>query len=1625
MTSKYTNKNGVKLLAAIAVFAMAFAAIGAITIVDVDGSETPVSITGENFLKLDTDKDGIITLEKDYALEDAIDLKTNLTVKLNGHTITGDRIFKLSKGLTTPVNLSIDGTVDGSAIDAKERVVVNSYNDDCTLTINGGTYSAEIPILWYTPGKSEGSGDNPDTKSTIILKNATFTATTKEYKAIWVSNSTNKELTIEGCEINSECGGVYSATVLKTTIKDTTINAKETAVEIKAGSVEIVNSILKGTSYVNNAGGIGTGGSGGAQAVIVINNGYVFAGGDGVSVSIDDKTTISKVAGDSKKLIAVAIAKAEASTVSVLSATYGPSLIEVEGWATTGKDAEADEEAKGLAFLSATSEDDLAAIKTIGAKAILTKDVTITKSSTLPDITLGKNKLTFAEKITVSAVVEGKEGSKATFTDYVVPTGSSLTLSSGSIIIESTGETIDSGATGTINIVGVAKVVGDTVINGTITLGAGSSLTIPEGTSLKANSITQISGANATVVVDGKLEATISEPSQTTPAVKVSSGAEVSGVDEGSITYNAGSGEFEFGDTLNSDYTVTKNEYLSSTLTIPEGVTLTIANGGVLNLNGSDIKVFGNLVIESGATISAAKGTESIQIMKGSVITNDGMIGVGSQKVTIAAGDIAGKIDGVGSVSITDVSGITFDLVNTGKTNGNNEAIYILTVSGDIISEGDNSAITITDARIVGDLTIGEEVTATIANSENVYMMSGSVVTVDGELVTNGKLVMKNKSTLVMNGILTGSIVAETADYLATGTYSTGSTTFTLTHDSNEKAFITSFELSVGTYTFSKKVGANYVDYIAQRLYINGTFDWKVIEEDENGYSGEIEITTETKDVNEVLLNTIISADSEIILDKGMKIDDSTTSKLKVDGKITIPSGATVNDKAYIGTQYSITVTNPTKVTTTYIEPFSKVISIIDTVDKKTIKVFEDVKVESEIAINEGQIIENNGTLTISESGKVTVNAKGTIKTNDIKTVQGTLIIMKGASCNAPVEYASKVSNVDYTKYTGIASAMDGLQAGDVVEINGTGDIKTKDLTIPAGVTVNISKDVEITGNLTIPADAKVNVKDNAELTVSGEKSKVIVNGTLDATDGTLTISKEKAYIQSEGTTVLKAANLTTLTDAKKVNAFVYTNEDNNKVLTNLADATKDAAAQDINNKSVDAFGTVNASVIDLATNLNVTAGSKVVVDTVNLASKKSITIADGAEFTGKITAQTGTDSKSTVSLTKAYDVTIASASVTENGENVKIMTIAGETPNGGIAISEGTVRTSGNMTFVGEDNVLTIDEGAELISKEGTIESTGNGDKAGIVIDGTYTVLNGATLNIDGIMIVNGILAIGDENDDVTVTGTLFVFGTVAVSTEGKAGKLNVEKEVVVGSNTLGANGTISGAVEIANSNSAFIKVYAGADMTAAQVNFVSGETTANATVFYINNTEYMTVYTKGAVTLGTIAETFKVSGLDLSNIAWYEADSTTAIGNGDSINGIDALYATAKAATVTGTISAGVGLQIYLNGISVENYKVTGGYKLPVGTYKVNIENLVGYDKTNAVISFNGATVTDGGSITISEKDFVLTATGAVPSDTPTPVEPSEKDDSMGITEYLLIVLVVLAAILVVVVAIRMMRS
>ena len=92
--------------------------------------------------------------------------------------------------------------------------------------------------------------------------------------------------------------------------------------------------------------------------------------------------------------------------------------------------------------------------------------------------------------------------------------------------------------------------------------------------------------------------------------------------------------------------------------------------------------------------------------------------------------------------------------------------------------------------------------------------------------------------------------------------------------------------------------------------------------------------------------------------------------------------------------------------------------------------------------------------------------------------------------------------------------------------------------------------------------------------------------------------------------------------------------------------------------------------------------------------------------------------------------------------------------------------------------------------------------------------------------------------------------------------------------------------------------------------------------------------------------------------------------------------------------------------------------------GSHVVTIDVKVGYDGSNAVITFNGQTVQNGATIEITEGGFTLTATGAVPADF-TGGSSGSSDDGMGLTDYLLIILVVLIVIMAIMVAMRLMRS
>ena len=417
----------------------------------------------------------------------------------------------------------------------------------------------------------------------------------------------------------------------------------------------------------------------------------------------------------------------------------------------------------------------------------------------------------------------------------------------------------------------------------------------------------------------------------------------------------------------------------------------------------------------------------------------------------------------------------------------------------------------------------------------------------------------------------------------------------------------------------------------------------------------------------------------------------------------------------------------------------------------------------------------------------------------------------------------------------------------------------------------------------------------------------------------------------------------------------------------------------------------------------------------------------------------------------------------------------------GTVTVSVGTVYTSSfkvqNGTYtVGTDavrynGVLAIANGATLVVSGGTdadvalnIDGTGTngtGNNVAMTVDGTL-VIEG-TADVDGATIDGTVTVQNDGKlrieDNVAVNGTIDVITT----DQYEDSELIVKGVLTVGAKptelgvTAGA-GTVNGAVTIQDNG--YIRAYPGADLSGAQINVVADVSEMESMSFVINGETYMTVYVDEAddTLVATIldGEEFDLLGLDvglnygmnagsqgqsvntgLYQIGnWYSNESmagnTVLSGEPDGTDGtkvvdFDTVYAHAEPASVTGTFSVGTGITMY-----VDDVPVTSGNSatLTVGTHTVRYDIQAGYNGDNVVISFNGQTIQNNGTITIDVTDttFNLTASGAVPASSGSgdiTVNVPSQDDGMSLTDILLIVLVILIVIMAIIVALRLMRS
>ncbi|MBQ8373881.1 MAG: hypothetical protein IJX35_06210, partial [Candidatus Methanomethylophilaceae archaeon] len=733
---------------------------------------------------------------------------------------------------------------------------------------------------------------------------------------------------------------------------------------------------------------------------------------------------------------------------------------------------------------------------------------------------------------------------------------------------------------------------------------------------------------------------------------------------------------------------------------------------------------------------------------------------------------------------------------------------------------------------------------------------------------------------------------------------------------------------------------------------------------------------------------------------------------------------------------YAISTTGANASTTGYYTTVKDAMAAIETADEKTVTIDIGTLVDN-VTVKAGQTvsikatgIDKDAVFTAEDDSIVTLNI-----TADSTSFQGMIVIAGDAnSSGIPSGYASLKTGADGTKtYSGFLVAVLNATTGDVINIGSATVGTTNDresLAIPAGVKVVVTTMLTINGNLTIPETAEL---------VGGT---IVVNGESDSKPATVNVAGKldlSAGALSGNTNVTSSGEVIVQGLGSNMNGAYYLNNDSKYVLTSAAKAVQKASTVNIIGTYTDLTDiTLDKADIIIAENAKVTLGK------VTLVEKK---ITANGDLTATITAQCGSD-ETTGAVSDAILEVVKSSAVIESKKTtsaagVNTYTFKIDKIDGEMKVSQGTVTTSANITSIATGSKFTVASGATFAVVNNV---TINGNNVEFVVDGTMTVntaivtLSEITAGTGKAPVINGTLDI-QKNGTVNAS-SLVVLGDVnIVNTETETGTFTVDTtKVQVGApmETLGAGASVTGPMSIASEK--YLIVYAGADMSKALINVTAGVSGAKTTEFYVNDVLYATVYNNGyngafwtspatydVITEGMLNKIIGVDDFDANNhLVWKDAEGNLA--SGKKVGEVSAVYATMNVSNANIMISVGEGISLYVDGVRIS----VSGTTTPIAVGEHTVKAIVdpGY-KGTTTITFNGATVSNGKIVVTADmvgaaKAPVLSVTGEITIDTGSTPASAEKDDSgMGITDYLLIVLVILAAILVVVVAIRMMRS
>ena len=1024
-------------------------------------------------------------------------------------------------------------------------------------------------------------------------------------------------------------------------------------------------------------------------------------------------------------------------------------------------------------------------------------------------------------------------------------------------------------------------------------------------------------------------------------------------------------------------------------------------------------------IIDSASAIIASYTQEVV--ISGDVTVVEGGYMIISGKLTVAEGAVltietGGKVT-IAQYGIVDVKG---DLVIEGSDDGYSFTYngIVMNVSGEVDLEGADSFLSQGEGiEISGLFVVGDDATAQL---DGATIAKGGKLLVNGvaygEIINNGDVTIDSQgledgtSTFLIINLGAEGVVDIVNVYGVVGVtdenlqFTQGKNTYDAKHDNAVGFGNVSGVKITETLVISEKDGVytgkntmNIAGTIVTAVDYNASVEngIVVIDGDNVATSGDVvlgdNITMEID--GKVTVTAALNA-----INDGSKIIGA--GEMTVDGKVTVktavPETLKVNAARY-------TTASPAYVIYTTLETaLADGATTIALMGENTVAADAIIPVGTTVTMDAGSklTVSDKATLTIAadERNSARFNTAG-VDTVDVK---GTLVVVNFAK--SKIAEASILSDtaktVDKTRtYTNIYNALAAASEGETVEITRGADLLLK-------------KDVEVKKGITlsIPADEKVVVDNGVTVTVNGT---VYVAGDYEIKDE-IPDDVNTAADESKpaGATVVNGLFLYTDDNADYTEDIVgayfdysYTVGKSTVVVNAIAPLASMPAIMDkVESECINLYGEMAVGAVDFSAYegdvVSIHIFDKFNFDSITLGSSVELSSYEGA-VTGTIVLANGSVDVKNVYGFIAYNETDADEVTTSYfGDYV----VAYDNPETTTVVEKGSVSFTGAVTI--------------------EIDTTEN-VAVDVPADATVTVIGGeydGAVTVEGAVVINGTEIVFQ---DLTVTGAV----TAEKNKVAKAVKLFVG----VTSEDFAKAGT--GSVEgVTLVNSASAVAYVSPNATVGE-----DITELKSTAYYVEDAPYLTAYAVAGnnVKIGGIKFTVQNAWFD----AWtYTSDDRTIEVTAQVIGDADKVYADIvyDIFNVKVIVDSGIGAVAIDGNVLVNeagNVFVTTA-PLKAGQHTVTYTLKSGYTGT-AKLSVNGE------GATVSGNNFTLAGTPesaqgievqlslfgtevADPSITiDVPTQPTDKDEGLGLTDILLIILVILAAILVIVVAIRMMRS